>query len=346
MAQDVIPRDILPKELQNLDSFQLISLNKSHITVGSLITGVIIVILTFVLARLAVAAFRRWRSRLDDQNAPSVYIFEKLVSYGIIIVGLTMGLTALGLNLSSFTLFAGALGVGLGFGLQGLVKEFMSGLVILFDRMIRIGEYVELQSGQRGIIQEISPRATRIRNNDDVDVLIPNSQLIEGVVANWTLRGKTRRFHIPFTVAYGTDKAAVRDAVLKAAHEVSFTQPDNDRQKTQVWLVGFGDHGLKFELVVWPNLEAVKRPNALHAAYTWAIEDALRAGGFEIPLQQIDLRLRALFGEEGKAALTTLNLKPAKPAPVAEAPASHNDAADDVLLPIEAPEPTPPLSKS
>ena len=215
MAQDVIPRDILPKELQNLDSFQLISLNKSHITVGSLITGVIIVILTFVLARLAVAAFRRWRSRLDDQNAPSVYIFEKLVSYGIIIVGLTMGLTALGLNLSSFTLFAGALGVGLGFGLQGLVKEFMSGLVILFDRMIRIGEYVELQSGQRGIIQEISPRATRIRNNDDVDVLIPNSQLIEGVVANWTLRGKTRRFHIPFTVAYGTDKAAVRDAVLR-----------------------------------------------------------------------------------------------------------------------------------
>ena len=110
--------------------------------------------------------------------------------------------------------------------------------------------------------------------------------------------------------------------------------------------MGFGDHGLKFELVVWPNLEAVKRPNALHAAYTWAIEDALRAGGFEIPLQQIDLRLRALFGEEGKAALTTLNLKPAKPAPVAEAPASHNDAADDVLLPIEAPEPTPPLSKS
>src|SRR6185295_1199293 len=100
--------------------------------------------------------------------------------------------------------------------------------------------------------------------------------------------------------AYGIDKAAVRDAVLKAAHEVSFTQPDNDRQKTQVWLVGFGDHGLKFELVVWPNLEAVKRPNALHAAYTWAIEDAFRAGGFEIPLQQTDLRVRALFGEEGK----------------------------------------------
>ncbi len=340
-----MPNELLPKELKDFDALRL-QLGGVSIALGNLVAAVVIVALTFVIARLAVGAIRRLRARAHEQAAPSVYILEKLASYGIILIGLTMGLRALGLDLSSFALFAGALGVGLGFGLQGLVKEFMSGIVLLFDRMIRIGEYVELQSGQRGIIQEISPRATRIRNNDDVDVLIPNSQLIEGVVANWTLQGKPRRFHIPFSVAYGTDKAAVRDAVLKAAHEVSFTQPDNDRQKTQVWLVGFGENGLKFELVVWPNLEAVKRPNALHAAYTWAIEDALRAGGFELPIPQRDLRLRALFGEEGKAALSTLNLKAGKVARSVGAGASPNDAADDVLLSIDDPQPLPPPSKS
>ncbi len=339
--------NLLPQEIHDLDSLQLFHLGKSSVTIGSLTAGVVIVVLTFVIARIAKIAIRRWRANADERSAPSVYIFEKLVTYGIILVGLAVGLTALGLDLSSFTLFAGALGVGLGFGLQGLVKEFMSGLALLFDRLIRIGEYIELQSGERGVIQEISPRATRIRNNDDVDVLIPNSRLIEQPVINWTSQGKIRRFHVPFMVAYGTDKSAVRDAVLKAAHEVPFTHPDDAKHKTQVWLVGFGDHGLKFELIVWPTLEAVKRPNAVHAAYTWAIEDALRAGGFEIPLPQRDLRLRTLFGEEGKAALTTLNLKPKKAAPTAEAAAGPNDAADDVLQPTEEPQPiTPPPPKS
>ena len=173
-------------------------------------------------------------------------------------------------------------------------------------------------------------------------MLIPNSRLIEQPVINWTSQGKTRRFHVPFIVAYGTDKAAVRDAVLKAAHDVPFTLPDTPKYKTQVWLVGFGDNGLKFELVVWPNLEAVKRPNAVHAAYTWAIEDALRAGGFEIPVPQSDLRLRALFGEESGFSLALSSARrrnPRRPqrrrrrcaAAAGRAPADHAPAAEGVI---------------
>ena len=337
-----MPIDFWPKELEGAS----LHIGKSAVTLSNLIAGLVIIILAIALSRLAKHAIRRWRHRSDESAAPSVYIVEKLMTYIVVIIGITMGLGTMGLDLMSFSFFAGALGVGLGFGMQGLVKEFMSGLVLLFDRMVRIGEYIELQTGERGVIQEISPRATRIRNNDDVDVLIPNSRLIEQPVINWTSQGKTRRFHVPFIVAYGTDKAAVRDAVLKAAHDVPVTLPDTPKYKTQVWLVGFGDNGLKFELVVWPNLEAVKRPNAVHAAYTWAIEDALRAGGFEIPVPQSDLRLRALFGEEGKGALATLNLKAKKAAPAAETPAGPNDAAEDVLQPQEEPQPiTPPPPK-
>lgn len=326
-----MPADFVPRELHQIDAFELVRLGKSSITVGGIAAAAVIIIVALLASRLVAAAMKRVRER-SGQAAPSIYIFEKLAVYGLVIFGLIAAFSTLGLDLSSLTLFAGALGVGLGFGMQGVVKEFISGLVLLFDKLIRIGDYIELQSGERGVVAEIGPRATRIRNNDDLDVLIPNSRLIEAPVNNWTHQNGTKRMHVPFIVAYGANKEAVRDAVLKAAHAVPFTLPDTASRKAQVWLVGFATSGLNFELVVWPALEAVKRPNAAHAAYTWAIEDALRAGGFEIPLPQQELRVRALFGEEGEAARQALRLKPSKAAASREAVApTINDAAEDLV---------------
>ena len=229
----------------------------------------------------------------------------------------------------------------LGLGLQGVVKEFVSGLVLIFDRTLNIGDYVEMQDGTRGVVQEIGPRASRIRNNDNVYLLIPNSKLIENTVINWTLRGETRRIHVPFQVARGVDKEKVREVVLEGAREVPFTLSDNDQHRTQVWLVGYGESALRFELIVWPTLEAVKRPKAMHAAYTWAIDDALCKAGIEIPYPQRDIRLRTFFGEEGEDALDALNLRRRPHAPVAAPVATVNDAADDLLRPEPAPPPEP-----
>ena len=132
---------------------------------------------------------------------------------------------------------------------------------------------------------------------------------------------------------------AVPQVVLEAARDVPFTLPDTDKHRTQVWLVGYGDSCLKFELIVWPTLEAVKRPKAMNAAYTWAIDDALCKAGIEIPYPQRDVRLRAFFGEEGEDALDALNLK-RKPHVVATPqPTTVNDAADDLLRPEPEPEP-------
>lgn len=322
----------LGADLYRVNTFELVRLGKTTVTVGGLLTALLILAAAIVASRLAAAGLRRLRSRADVA-APSVYIFEQLSTYGLVTFGVIAAFSTLGLDLSSLTLFAGALGVGLGFGMQGVVKEFISGLVLLFDKLVRIGDYIELQTGERGVVAEIGPRATRIRNNDDLDVLIPNSRLIEAPVTNWTHQNGTRRMHVPFLVAYGCDKEKVRDAVLQAAHEVPFTLKDTPARKTQVWLVGFAANGLSFELVVWPTLEAVKRPNAAHAAYTWAIEDALRAGGFEIPLPQQELRVRSLFGEQGEAARRTLGLhaEPQRdPDPTPVPAQSVNDAAEDL----------------
>ena len=114
------------------------------------------------------------------------------------VLGIVVGLSTLGLDLTSLAVFAGAIGIGLGLGLQGIVKEFVSGLVLISDRALHIGDYIELPDGTRGVVQEIGPRSTRIRNNDNVYLLVPNSKLIENTMINWTLRGHTRRIHVPF----------------------------------------------------------------------------------------------------------------------------------------------------
>lgn len=334
MALDFIPREIheLARDLSNIADFKLLMVGKSYLTPGGILACALFILLALIVSRTAARIFRRVRDRAPG-SAPSIYIAEKVTTYGVVIIGIYMGVSALGVDLSSLSLFAGALGVGLGFGLQGVVKEFISGLVLIFDRLIRIGDYLELQTGERGVVAEIGPRAIRLRNNDDLDVLVPNSRLIEQPITNWTHQNSLRRMHIPFRVAYGSDKAAVRDAVLKAAHDVPFTMEDTARRRTQVWLVGFGESGMQFELVVWPTLEAVKRPNAAHAAYTWAVDDALRGGGFEIPLPQQELRLRGLFGQEGDAARDALRLKTQRKAATTGAAAegvTPNDAAEDL----------------
>jgi small-conductance mechanosensitive channel len=331
--------------LQGFSHIVLIRLGASEVTVGGLAGAMFVLVLFMVAAWVVGAMLKRLRFRTGQGNA-ALYISEKVLSYGLVVVGLIAGLSALGIDLTSLAVFAGGLGIGLGLGLQGIIKEFVSGLTLVFDRAVQIGDYVEMHDGTRGVVQEIGPRATRVRNNDNVYLLIPNSKLIENTMINWTRRGETRRIHVPFQVAIGADKEKVRECVLAASRDVPFTLPDTDTHRTQVWLVGYGDSALKFELIVWPTLEAVKRPKAMNAAYTWAIDDALRGAGIEIPYPQRDIRLRAFFGEEGDEALAALNMRPAahvtQPAPAS----SVNDAADDLLRPDLEPDeenPSPPV---
>jgi len=328
-------------ELADLRGLVLFAIGRTPVTLGGLLAGMAIIAAGAALARLASTGIGKLRTRAGA-GASALYIVQKLVSYGLVILAVVAGLSTVGLNLSSLAVFAGALGVGVGLGLQGVVKEFVSGLVLIFDRVLNVGDYVELADGKRGLVQAIGPRAVHIRTNDNVDVVVPNSKFIDGPVVNWTLHGLTRRIHIPFSVAYGTDREKVRKVVLEAARSVPFTLPETDTERSQVWLVGFGDSGLNFELLVWPTLDAVKRPAAMQAAYTWAIADALECAGVEVPFAQLDVRLRSLFGQEGDAALRALRLEPpvaaARPS-AAPNPMSVNDAADDLARPLPDGEP-------
>ena len=292
---------------------------------GRALTAIAIVAAAYGLVRLMRALLDRVRRR-SKAASPLIYIFEQVAGYAMLVVGVLAGLATLGLDLSSFTVFAGATGVGVGLGLQGVVKEFVAGLVLIFDPTLQVGDFIELESGLRGEVVEIGARATRLRTNDDVNVVIPNSKLMQSQVVNWTYNEESRRIHVPFTVAEESDKARVRDVVLAAAEALPFTQTDLAHRRTQVWMTGFGGDGLDFELIVWPSAESSRHPSSMHAAYTWAIHEALRAAGVKSASPQLDLRLRNLFGREGDHALDALKLK-AGPPPRQDHPGSApNDA--------------------
>ncbi|HVU20796.1 MAG TPA: mechanosensitive ion channel domain-containing protein [Rhizomicrobium sp.] len=339
--------NVMETPAAGLLSFRLFEIGGTPVTLAGVTVALVIVVVSFALSRLSVRLLSRLRTRMGEGNA-ALYILEKFAGYGIAIFGIVFALSSMGLNLSSLAVFAGALGVGVGLGLQGVVKEFVSGIVLLFDRILNVGDYIELPgSGIRGVVYEIGARATRIRTNDNLDIFVPNSKLIEERFINWTLKGQTRRIHIPFSVAYGADKAKVREVILHAAKDVPFTLPDSGTRRTQVWMTSFGDSALNFELVVWPTLEAVKRPAAMQAAYTWAIDDALRAAAIEIPFPQRDIRVRSVFDREGEDAFHALGYRPK----AAEPPEIHerrtrNDAAHDTLRPDDDPPPAAQRSET
>jgi small-conductance mechanosensitive channel len=315
----------------------LMRLGGVTVTLGGVLGAVLVIAFALLSSRLMQRALARMNGRMETLNRASVYTVGRIIHY-VIVVGATLfALSLVGIDTGRMTLVIGALGVGLGFGLQQIFNNFVSGLIILFERSLKVGDFVELGNGIHGEVQEINIRATRITTNDNTDIIVPNSEFVAGRVVNWTLREVARRLRVPFGVAYGTDKELVKKAALEAAAEVPFTLTTDVRRQPQVWLTGFAENHLRFELVVWLNSDAVSRPSAVLAAYNWAIESALCKFCIEMPYPQRDLHLRSVFGLQGEDALRAL--VPRAHAPVAHAPTlsdrerdalAKNDAIEDV----------------
>jgi small-conductance mechanosensitive channel len=211
----------------------------SVVTYQSILTVLFIITLTVAAIIVVRIVVMRAQAKVSDERRGALFIIGQLVRYIIVFAGVVATGSSLSLDLSSFSLFAGALGVGVGLGLQDVIKNFVCGLILMFDRSIEVSDYIELDDGTIGEVIGIGSRATTILTNDNVDVLQPNSVLLSGKLTNWTRNRRTRRVHIPFGVAYGSDKEKVREAILEAAAAVPFTLPDDGHRRTQVWLTSF-----------------------------------------------------------------------------------------------------------
>lgn len=229
----------------------------------------------------------------DVVDDSTVYALTRVIRYGVWFGATLIGLSWLGISLSNMALIGGAIGVGIGFGLQNIFSNFVSGIILIFEKTLKIGDFVELQSGVTGTVNEIALRYTRVTTRDNVDIIVPNSEFINGKVVNWSYNERNRRIHVPFGVAYGSDKELVREAATMAAKGIDNTVMDDARHPIEVWLVGFGDSSLNFELVVWIGHDLMTRPDRTKALFLWAIETELRKRGIEIPFPQRDLHVRS-----------------------------------------------------
>jgi len=282
--------------------FPLISIGEAAVTVGGLLRVLVALGVAVVASRLVRSALLKVSGGWAGTGHATLYSLSRVIHYTFIGIGLAVGLSTIGVDLTNLAVLLGALGIGIGFGLQDSVANLIAGVMLLFERHVRVGDFLELESGVIGEVREIRMRATRIVTNDNVDILVPNSEFVRGRVMNWTLGDVDRRVHVPFGVAYGADKERVRAAVLAAAERVPYTLRGKPHRDTQVWLVRFGESSLDFELVVWLTDEGVKRPYHAQARYLWEIHSALLDAGIEIPFPQRDLHVRSVFGLDGDQA--------------------------------------------
>ena len=298
------------------------------VSVGGVVAALLALLVALAVSLLAQRALRRYGKRHANANQAALYTVSRLLHYLLLVVGVLLAFELAGVPLSKFAVFAGAIGVGLGFGLQAIFSNFISGVILLFDRSLKVGDFVELEGDIRGTVRAINIRATRITTNDSIDVLVPNSEFVTKRVVNWTHGSVNRRIRVPFAVAYGVDKELVKKAALEAAANVPFTLAMDGGKAPQVWLVGFGDSAVQFILAVWLTEEAARRNAAIQAAYLWELDTVLKKYGIEIPYPQTDMNIKSLFGYSGADAVRALRGET-----VAQPPAG--EPAPDALPPHE-----------
>jgi len=273
------------------------SIGSWQVSVGLMLAAFLCLYVALLISRavqsiLAEAVFPR---RGVDRGAR--ISIARLIHYAILLVGFLMALATLGVDFTNITIIGGALGVGIGFGLQTIVNNFVSGLILLFERPVRVGDYVEV-GGLWAEIKKIGLRATIVQTFDQADMVIPNSELISNRVTNWTRTNRMVRLRIPVGVAYGSDLALVMKILLECAQDNPSVMSS---PAPQALFMGFGDSSLNFELRVFtPDID---HKFVLQTELLLDIDTQFRLNGVEIPFPQRDLHLRSVDEEAGTRLL-------------------------------------------
>ncbi len=241
----------------------------------------------WIVTILAGVFVRRLSKAFALKETHSVLI-KRILSYVIWLITILIAFNAIGLNTSSFTLIAGALSVGIGFGLQSIASNIAGGVVLLFDRSIKLGDYVEVE-GITGRVAQINLRKTIVKTNDNIDYIIPNSSFVNGKVINWTYNTEIRRFRIPISVNYGVDLDELAAAVVP---EIKKLDNVKSPPEPEIWLAGFGESSLDFEVVFWAYGKATRRPLLTESDARKVIYVALKNAGITIPFPQRVIHLQ------------------------------------------------------
>ncbi|TFH29987.1 MAG: mechanosensitive ion channel [Myxococcales bacterium] len=271
---------------------------QTGVTFGDLLAFFIILWASWLLARFVSFVLGEEVLPRLHMKTGVPYALTTFTRYTIIAVGFMAAMSVLGIPLDRLTIILSALGVGIGFGLQGLVNNFVSGFVLLTERPIRLRDKIEVE-GVLGHVSSIGIRASTIRTFDGAEVIVPNGDLISQRVVNWTLSARRQRVTIPVGVAYGTDPNQVLDLLKKVGAEADKVFKD---PAPLALFRGFGESSLDFELRIFMDpADVLEVPSAVSVAINGALVEA----GIEIPFPQRDLHLRGVPGGLTVASATT-----------------------------------------
>lgn len=281
------------EEFKHFSTKTLFVFNEKSISVLSLIKGIFILFVGFTLGliykRWVASLYRKW----PNMSQMSVKLSSNIGFYILILITIMITMSSLGIDMSSISLIAGALSIGIGFGLQTVVSNFIAGIILMFERTIRIGDIVEISDVLKGMVTDIRIRSTTIKTFDNIDIVIPNSSFIQNNVINWTLEDPTRRLHVPFAVAYGTKVDFVKEVIIKELLEsdLKFIK-DNEDKKPEIRMENMNSSSVDFELLVWVKSNDKLQPNALKSDFMILIYNTLYKYNIEIPFPQLDLHVK------------------------------------------------------
>jgi len=265
----------------------LLEFREITLSVKLLLQGIFILLATALFSRLLRRFLRR---TLFVRAHVSVGIQEsisRVLHYLIMVLGTFVALEHVGIDLTALAAVSAVLMVGIGFGLQNIASNFISGLILLFERPIQVGDFVEVK-GALGTVKGINARSTTVETQDNIAIIVPNSHFVSESVTNWSYRDSRTRIHIPIHVVYGAEVDRVEQLLLEVGrgHAEVLEEPS-----PRVQLREFGDYALQFELLVW--IDQPTRQFFITSDLNFGIVRTLREAGIEIPVPQRDLRLRA-----------------------------------------------------
>jgi small-conductance mechanosensitive channel len=276
----------MPPRLKEVLDFRLLVLSSGAITVGSVLLGAAIAFASVVFAGLS----SRWlRQTLRARGIPigPQFAASKILGYAVLAVGFMVALSSMGLRLDALVATSAVLAVGIGFGLQNITQNFVSGLILLVEQPVRKGDFVRVGDAL-GFVDDIGLRATRIVTRDEVTILVPNSGLVSEPVVNHSRPSTKLRVRVTVGVAYGSDTARVKEELLAVAQAEKQVLRD---PPPEVRFEGFGDSSLDFALLVWiPEPQWDLR---VSSDLRFAIDAAFRRAAILIPFPQRDLHIRS-----------------------------------------------------
>ncbi|MCF7803654.1 MAG: mechanosensitive ion channel [Candidatus Marinimicrobia bacterium] len=273
--------------LRSLFTFTIFQVQDTPITPWSFIKAILIFIVFIYISKY----FRRFLNHSVLQKTGldrgARHAILTITNYIILVIGIVVAMESVGVQLTTLKVFAGALGLGIGFGLQNIANNFASGLIILFERPIKTKDFVHV-GDILGTITNISARSTTILTRDNIAIIVPNSDFIEKTVINWSLNDTPTRVHIPISVEYGTDAEKIKEILLDLASEhprvLKYPRP-------RVWFKEYGESALDFELLAWIN-DPQEGINNIQSDINFSIQKRFQEEGVGIPFPQRDIHMK------------------------------------------------------